>query len=472
MKIRIIGAALLLALSAAPAGQTLSPEASDLLKRLAALGDQAKVLLERDRDVTIVKTAAEFSAALSVGGHISIAPGSTFEGERFTVAKSGTVVDGHGATLRATAGPALHVPPGIDDVSIADLMATSSWPGGVIQCGDNGPTQTTPEQVPQRITFTNVVVPTHRGKRGFEIHCSARIIDSKALDVWATSLADSQGLWVGNTCGPVTVLRGVYVAASENILVGGDSMKIPCVQTDIDVDGVELTKPESWHTDRVNRGVKNLYEVKSGLRVTLRNAKLSGSWKSGQDGWAIVVTPKNGSYIKDVLIENVTADRCGGGVQTLGKDYNSVTPQALSGVVVRNSAFDCRDGRAAYGGRGIFTLMSGGVLDVTVDNVTFIGDGNAIVQSDTPAGSPQGPLVIRNSRMTLGTYGVLANGANYGNAPTGSYVGRELRATFEGNTFATDGMSTAGLTAFKRNFPNNNAYVSREEFDRIVAAGQ
>ena len=95
-----------------------------------------------------------------------------------------------------------------------------------MQCGDNGPTQTTVAQQPTDIVFEKVTIPQHRGKRGFEINCAARLLDSRALDVYSPAALDSQALAVLNTCGPVSVVRGEYFAASENILVGGDSLKI------------------------------------------------------------------------------------------------------------------------------------------------------------------------------------------------------------------------------------------------------
>ena len=416
----------------------------------------------------VVRGSDDLQAALDHGGTIELEAGATFSAARFVVGKSGTTVRGHAASLRGTAGPALYIPPAINDVSISDLSLTSDAADAVVQCGDNGAAQTRPEQQPTDITFRNVTIPTHRGRRGFEINCAARIVDSKALDIYATTRVDSQALWVGNTCGPVTVIGGEYVAASENIMVGGDSVKLPCVQTDITFDGLTLTKPDTWRTDGIP--VKNLAEVKAGRNVTLRNLRMGNVWKSAQDGWAFVITPKNGLLIDGVLIDNVTVDRCGGALQFLGKDYNSVTPAATRGVVVRNSTFDCRDGKSARGGRGIFALMSGGVLDVSVENVTFVGDGNAIVQSDTPAGSPQGPLTVRNSRMTVGTYGVTANGSNFGEPlPASSrYRGRELQAVLEGNVFALDGMSATGQKTFKRNFPKNT-FVTRAELDALAA---
>jgi hypothetical protein len=72
--------------------------------------------------------------------------------------------------------------------------------------------------------------------------------------------------------------------------------------------------------------------------------------------------------------------------------------------------------------------------------------------------------------MTVGTYGVAANGSNFGEPlPASSrYRGRELRAVLEGNVFALDGMSATGQKTFKRNFPKNT-FVTRAELDALGA---
>jgi hypothetical protein len=400
-----------------------------------------------DPVVTAVGSVDNLQAALDSGGIVELQAGATFSAGTFTISRSGTIVRGHGATLVGTTGPALYIMPGVNDVVVSDLSATAQWKHSVVQCGDNSAlTQYLPEQVPQRITFTNVTIPSHRGKRGFEINCAATLLDSRALDIWSPSLQDSQAIAILNTCGPVTVRRGEYVAASENIMVGGDTIKVQgCIQSDLTFEGITLWKPDEWRTDGIPRAVKNLFELKAGRRVKLLDSTLSGSWKASQDGWAVVVTPKNGSYIEDVVLDNVTVERVGGGLQILGWDYNSVTPQATRGIVVRNSRFNIS--KTTYGGRGWLALLVEGVLDVSWDQVTASLDGSAIVFADSKV--PTGPWVMRNSRMPTGPFAVQAPGVNYGGVPPANYANRPFTASFEGNTFV------GAPNAFKVNHPLN-----------------
>jgi hypothetical protein len=275
------------------------------------------------------------------------------------------------------------------------------------------------------------------------------LLDSRALDVYSPAALDSQAIAVLNTCGPVSVVRGEYVGASENILVGGDTLKIAdCpegIVADLTFDGLTLSKPDAWRSDGVKRSNKNLFELKAGKRVTLKNSTLSGSWKDGQDGWAILITPRNGAYIEEVVIDGITVERVGGGVQFLGVNRGTGTPKPTSGVVIRNSKFTIS--RAENGGRGILALYVGGMLDSTWDNVTATFDGSAIVQADSRV--PQGPFVMRNSRMNTGKLAVQAPGANFGAPAAGKYADRALTTVFEGNTFS------GAPKAFRKLYPKN-----------------
>ena len=399
--------------------------------------------------ITEVRSGSDLQKALAAGGVIELQAGATFEASRFTVSRSGTTIRGQGATLKGTSGPGLYIPPSVSDVTVSDLVVVSDGEQAVVQCGDNGSTQTALAQQPADIVFEKVTIPQHRGKRAFEINCAARLLESRALDVYSAAALDSQAIAILNTCGPVSVVRGEYVAASENILVGGDTLKITdCpdnVVADLTFEGLTISKPESWRTDGVRRANKNLFELKAGKRVTLKNSTLSGSWKDGQDGWAILITPRNGAYIEDVTLDGITVDRVGGGIQFLGMNTGAATPKATSGVVIRNSKFTIS--KAENGGRGVLALYVGGMLDSTWDNVTATFDGTAIVQADSKV--PQGPFVMRNSRMNTGKLAVQAPGANFGSRATEKYADRALTTVFEGNIF------TGAPAAFRKLYPKN-----------------
>jgi hypothetical protein len=436
-----------------------SPTPQQIRDQLEAVQRQLQVLIDTLPKVVPITTAAELQAALDAGGTVELPRGMTFVGQ-FTISRSGTVLIGNGSGISASGAPALTIRPGVNDVHASGLVLVSSYDGAVLLCGYNGAPQTALAQQPKRITLDNITIPTHRGKRGIEFNCGGSILNSSIADVWATTLADSQAIAILNTCGPVIIQGGTYVAASENIISGGDTLKITdCperVVADILIDNVTLSKPELWRTDGVRRAVKNLLELKAGKRVLIRDSRLSGSWGpvfgGAQDGSAIVITPKNGQYIADVTIENVTVDRAANGLQLMGKDYNSVTPVATTNVIVRNSRFTGLTKTWATG-RGILALVVDGMQAVTFENNVVTLDGNAMILCDTRV--PVGPLAFRGSQMQTGPYGVMAPGVNFGGPTPPAYAGRECVTTFEGNTLG------GAASQFKTNYPNNT-YVPRE----------
>jgi hypothetical protein len=384
---------------------------------------------------------------------IHLVAGATYPG---VTLPSGTRLYGNGANVVGVGVPALYAPPFTSNVYAEGLTCTSNQ-SSVVKLGDtSSTTQGTLALVPTGITLSNISVPTHRGKRAFEVHAVATLINCSALDVYDPTLADSQGVWIHNTPGPVSILGGTFVAGSENIMIGGDSIKIPGnVPTDILIDGVTLRKPLTWQTDGVNRAVKNLFEVKAGRRVRLLNSALDGSWTASQTGWAIVITPKNANLVDDVLIEDCTVRNAAGLVQLMGLDYNSVTPQATRGVVLRNVNFTIS--RALFANNsssmGCLTTMTGGMKDVRFENCTGTMDGQQMVFSDTSATyGQQGPVTITGCTTQTGQYGLKADGVNYGSAlPAGSvYIGQELLiGAITGNTF------TGAPSQFRTNFPAN-----------------
>lgn len=444
------------------------PSAQQIRETLEGISRSLDALIQQIPSTPPILTAADLQKALDAGGTVEL-PGGAFTGT-FTFRRSGTRLLAHGATLTGTTGPAVYIPPDVDDIEVRDIIATSGSSDSVIQCGDNGQTQTKQAQVPTGIILANVKVPTFRGRHAISIHCSGVLSMPVVADAWAADGADSQAVWIHNTCGPFAVIGGSLSAGSEIIMIHGDTLKITdCpegVAADLTFDGQGLFRPDEWRTDGVRRSTKNLFEVKGGKRIRVRNLTGSGSWvgASGtgatQDGSAIVITPKNGLYIEDVGFEMITIERASSGVQLLGYDYNSVTPKQTSGIVFRNSSFTLS--KAQNGGRGILALSTGGMGDSTWEDIRATFDGNAILQCDTPAGKPMGPFTMRGSKLTTGLYAVMANGVNYGGPTPAAYAGRECATVFGDNVFAD------APKQFKGFYPLNT-WVTRAELDALIA---
>lgn len=414
-----------------------------------------------------VQAGQSLQAALDQGGLIELEAGATFEGT-FVARKPVTII-GNAATLHGLTGPAFIVEPGTTDISLNNLFGLSDGIQQVFLLGRNeADKQGTLDSVPRRITLRAVTVPTFRGKRAFECNAAEVLFDNcTANDIWTPTLQDSQGIWIGNSPGSVRVTDCDLSAGSEAFLVGGDPIKIPgMVSENIVVETSRLWRPLSWRTDGVKRAVKNLFEVKTGRNVTLRDSELNGSWADAQEGFGVMITPHSGGEIHNVVVENCDIRNVTGGLNLLGNEYARTepeTPNPTSGVVMRGCTVVTD--RITYGGRGVFALIGGQPVDLTLENNIAIVDGTSslllyrgtIVKNGAlVTGGPMERLSATGNYIVAGKYGFNLDGV--GNAPLTQTIVNEL--TISGNTFAD------AASAFQKNRPDNT-FLDRTTFDAL-----
>ena len=318
--------------------------------------------------------AESLTALLSAGGSIALPHGGIYAGS-FTL-KSNTSLDCGGSSITGTTGPTLDVPPGTHDVTVTNCILTTASNQRVVLIGRNGASQTTLDQVPQRIHFTNITIPTYRGKRGFEINGAHVTLDVVTVtDLFDPAGRDSQTVWIGNTPGPVTITNSVLSGGTETIMVGGDTMKIPgVIPSDITIADCRLEHPLSWRTDGVKHFVKNLLELKTGHRVKIQRVTLDGSWRDAQSGYAFMITPRDGGDINDVLIEDVTVNHVASVFDFMGRsDLAPATPSPTQNIIVRRVTATAS--KVYCAGLGTFALLGGEMHDVSFDQIHFTGDG-------------------------------------------------------------------------------------------------
>jgi len=421
------------------------------LERIQADAAAAISLIPTSR---LVRAGESLQAALDQGGVIELEAGATFEGN-YRLRVPGTRVLGASAALRGVnGGAAIIVPVGVRDVQCIIGTATTLWDDAVVQIGENTSRQTTAEDAPSDIIMT-VGVPSHRGKRAFSVHGrNVTLRDCSVFDVYDPAGRDSQAIWIGNAPGNISVLGGTFEAGSENVLVGGAVLSIPGLNpTGLLFDGVTLRKPLSWKTDGINRKVKNLFELKSGIDVTLKNATLDGCWVAGQQGYALVVTPRNGSTIQNVLYENLTIRNVSEVMQLLGYDDSAVSGQTRD-ITLRR--IDSEVSRTLYGGTGRFASWSSEPANITIEDCTHVGDGSStfylyaglVVQADGTrrTGGPHMGVKIQRNTMSFQQYGMFTIG--------GLAYARDWKLTMpdgiiENNTFS------GAASATRANLPNN-----------------
>ncbi len=99
--------------------------------------------------------------------------------------------------------------------------------------------------------------------------------------------ADSQAILIYNGSGPYKIHNSHLEAAGENVMIGGanpsDSSLLP---SDITFTRNYFFKPLSWIG--LGWSVKNLLELKMGVRVLIEGNVLTNCWAQGQAGYACV----------------------------------------------------------------------------------------------------------------------------------------------------------------------------------------
>lgn len=433
-------------------------------------GERLRAILAEMHDrvglvgTTAVPAGGDLQRALDAGGRIQLEPGVTYEGS-FVAHRAGTRLEGRGARLHGPTGPALYLPPRTQDLTAIGLTCTSDGKGAVVQLGDNNPlSQREVLDVPRDLALVNVRIPTHRGRRGFEVNANAYLDGCTVDDHYDATGVDHQAVWIGSVDRGVTIVGGRYVAACENFMSGGDTNKLGVTAMGIYVADALFTKPLTWLKrlstwDGVERNVKNLCEVKAGDQVRFHNCTLSGACQDDQDGYAFVLTPRNGAIVRDIQITDCTVTSVAAGLQILGRDNKTATPVATQGIRVERTRFSIS--KAKLGGRGCLALLVNGVGDVTFLDCVGLLDGDQLIEADTSVAAGQiGPVTMRGCQFSTGPTALKANGANYGDTPAASYAGRELRiGAIAGNRFAD------APNRFRRNFPDN-VWITRAELEQ------
>jgi hypothetical protein len=152
---------------------------------------------------------------------------------------------------------------------------------------------------------------------------------------------DSQAFCAWDGAGPYTLTNNYLEAASENVMFGGaDSKTADRVPSDILVEGNFFTKRLEWKG--AGLVVKNLFEVKSARRITIRGNVFERDWTDAQTGYAILLKVVNQggaapwSVLEDALFEQNVVRDTENGFNILGHDYANPAGRATR-ITIRNN---------------------------------------------------------------------------------------------------------------------------------------
>lgn len=429
---------------------------------------------------TIVRPGDSLQTAMDGFGRIRVRPG-VYEGAFLLRSHTALTLE-EGVELRSGTTSAIRAGLGLVDATVVGgRMFGGPGSAGVVQLGLNTSDQAHLADVPRGIRFIGTVIPSHRGRRAFEINATdVELVGCQALDVYDPGGQDSQALSILNTPGAIKVLGGVYQGASENAMLGGDEMKLAggVEITGVLFDGTIFEKPFAWRVAGIP--VKNLFEIKRGHDIAVRNCTGVGCWQSGQFGHAVVVTPCNGGTIRDVLFEGNRWSNVANAIQMTGRNDDSVTPEATRHVWFVRDRFDVDTGltkpTATVSLFGRLAQVQQEAEDLSLEGVIFTGvvGSSTIYWSNASVMTPDGVtkraalnpkrLTMRGCRVMIRPVGATSYGLNFGGATNASNLGYfSDGATIEDNVFT-------GNPAMAPKLPASNRWVSAEEFAALIAA--
>jgi hypothetical protein len=281
---------------------------------------------------------------------------------------------------------------------------------------------------------------------------------------------DSQAFCAWDGAGPYTITDNFLEAASENVMFGGaDSRSSDRVPSDILVEGNYFTKRLEWKGAGV--AVKNLFELKSARRVTIRGNVFERNWTDAQTGYGILFKAVNQdgtapwSLLEDVLFENNVVRDTENGFNILGHDYAQPSGR-VTRVTVKNNLILTP---------GVAFQVGGEVGDLAIDHNT-IDQGYTLMSlyhgTVWPAGDAAARpgayavehLTYTNNLAPHNQYGVKGQGTAVG---TPSLLAQTLGFTWTNNVLAGGaGQPYPAITWF----PTVAVYRSQfEPDDRLVA---
>lgn len=404
--------------------------------------------------VIVVSNEDELDQALKVGGQIELSVGSSFS-KSYDYLRDETFIRGQGNNqIIGLGAPALDVPLSLYNLSLRDVELQTSKHDILMLLGRNDTSQVELDKVPSRIVIEGLKSTGHRGKRGIEVNAEDVVIKNVDIrDIYSPAKIDSQCICVLNSPGNIHISDSHLEGAVENMMVGGDAMKLQNTRpTNITVIRTVFTKNLAWKGDAAIP-VKNLFELKDGINVLVRDCEFSNSWVSAQDGYCFTFTPRRGGEVLNVMVENANVKDVSAIANIMGVDDNYATLRRTQ-TSFKGGTF--KTNKAQMGGRGWFALVTNGPEYLIIDGVDATIDGSCFIGIEgTSERAKVDQFHLINSKWNYGSYGIRLGGYSHGDNQLG--VVKDIK--IEGCTIQ------GAHSSFRARYPNNT-YVSNMSAER------
>src|SRR5580704_7770388 len=189
-----------------------------------------------------------------------------------------------------------------------DAEVYNSTHASLIAIGDGSSAQNTIASQPKNIIVDRVLMrgsdsPPVDLYRGIDLECQYCAVANSWIDQVHVRGFDSQGIVGWNSTGPWLIDNNYIEAAAENIMLCGSDSHIPgALPSDITITHNYVFKPLNWKWPSQTTGeagpnwsIKNLLEMKCGIRVLIEGNVFQNVWlgQSDQLGEAIKINPAN-----------------------------------------------------------------------------------------------------------------------------------------------------------------------------------
>ena len=286
----------------------------------------------------------------------------------------------------------------------------------LLSLGTDTTAQSTYASVPHHIiidrSYMRPNTPTQSIRRAVALNSAYTDITNSTIEEIHEPGADSQAIGGWNGTGPYNIINNRLEGASENVMFGGGTHRIPgYTPSDIVVRGNHIIKPLHWRG--AGYTTKNLFELKTGRRVLVEGNIMENCWVDGQSGVAIVL--KLGNYAssthlttEEIVFRNNIVRGAAGAVTLQGRDYDGTSPPGLvRDFEFTNNIFDDINASWTTGGTGIggnFLYMTHGPLRAHFDHNTIINSRTTSIV-DTPE-YPTSGFRFTNNIVGHNRYGV------------------------------------------------------------------
>lgn len=326
------------------------------------------------------------------------------------------------------------------EISVANNVTTSY---GIVNLGDGSSAQNSLSQVPHHFVVDRCFIHGHTNaaimKYGVRLDCSNAAVTDCYISDFHSIGYDTQAICGINGPGPFKIINNYLEAAGENIMFGGAPAAIAgLVPSDIEIRKNYFFKPFFWKVGHASYmgnhwTIKNLFELKTGMRVLLDGNILENSWAdlpTGQSGYAILLTIRTeggGSPqadVSDITISNNIIKHVGAGISLSGTDGGLGIRSKR--IRVYNNLFEDING-PVYGDQntsgpndGVF-IKIGEPQDVIIDHNTILQTGEITWAYQLMNGFMFTNNVVHSYVSAGGYQGIYGPGYQQGNATMGYY---------------------------------------------------